>query len=357
MAITILLGTLSVLLAIVLQLDKVAPIAAPLLWGNVSGRYVVEHDVAKLGVADTIVIFFCLLRRYAMSALGILRRMAFDAEAAEFILPEITISSTLQLDEALIGRYRKAIGSDDASLEAQLLIWPAVTTPLMLLVMAHPRCPIMPLGAVNVSNAFRWLDVGVCASPAGRKLRVEVTFGGALEGRRVKRGIDFDIQVTCRPADSDEVVFGQTITLLQFLKSSQYRTSHERPPAGAAEAISLDSAKSSSSEMKIAMGAPSLWADVCRDYNPIHMSALAARAFGFASKIGHGNHVLALALVRTGRRIPAGAETTEKKEKKFEMHVAFRRPCLLPAQVEVQADDHALVVARMGKTLVEATFA
>jgi hypothetical protein len=40
--------------------------------------------------------------------------------------------------------------------------------------------------------------------------------------------------------------------------------------------------------------APKAWSKGCNDINPIHMTSLAARLFGFPGKIAHGNHVVAI---------------------------------------------------------------
>jgi len=66
------------------------------------------------------------------------------------------------------------------------------------------------------------------------------------------------------------------------------------------------------------------YGSVSRDFNPIHMHPLSARLFGFKSAIAHGMWTKARCLAALQPRLP-GAFTVE---------VAFKKPILLPANVE-----------------------
>ena len=63
---------------------------------------------------------------------------------------------------------------------------------------------------------------------------------------------------------------------------------------------------------------------VSGDRNPIHMSSLAARAFGFPKALAHGMWTKARSLAALEGRLPDG----------FEVDVVFKAPVLLPATVE-----------------------
>ena len=65
------------------------------------------------------------------------------------------------------------------------------------------------------------------------------------------------------------------------------------------------------------------YAAVSGDVNPIHLSALTARAFGFRRAIAHGMWVKARALAALSGRLPES----------FSVDVAFRKPLLLPSTV------------------------
>jgi acyl dehydratase len=66
---------------------------------------------------------------------------------------------------------------------------------------------------------------------------------------------------------------------------------------------------------------------VSGDVNPIHLSALAAKAFGFPRAIAHGMWCKARALSALEPRLPDA----------FTVDVAFRRPVLLPSTVDFVA--------------------
>ena len=66
------------------------------------------------------------------------------------------------------------------------------------------------------------------------------------------------------------------------------------------------------------------YAAVSKDFNPIHIHSLSARAFGFKSAIAHGMWTKARCLAALGPEVP-DACTVE---------VAFKRPILLPSTVK-----------------------
>jgi acyl dehydratase len=66
------------------------------------------------------------------------------------------------------------------------------------------------------------------------------------------------------------------------------------------------------------------YATVSGDRNPIHMHALAAKAFGFPRAIAHGMWTKARCLAALERRLPDA----------FSAEVSFRKPILLPARVQ-----------------------
>jgi acyl dehydratase len=73
------------------------------------------------------------------------------------------------------------------------------------------------------------------------------------------------------------------------------------------------------------------YAKVSGDVNPIHLSGLAAKAFGFKRAIAHGMWVKARVLASLSGRLPEA----------FDVDVAFKKPLFLPSTV-------ALATARAG---------
>lgn len=72
------------------------------------------------------------------------------------------------------------------------------------------------------------------------------------------------------------------------------------------------------------------YASVSGDRNPIHMHDLTAKAFGFPRAIAHGMWTKARCLAALDNRRPDA----------FKVHVAFRKPILLPAKVALAAAEH-----------------
>lgn len=70
------------------------------------------------------------------------------------------------------------------------------------------------------------------------------------------------------------------------------------------------------------------YAKVCGDYNPIHLSALSARLFGFPQAIAHGLWNKARSLAALGEHLPAA---------NIELFVEFRKPVRLPSEVHLSA--------------------
>ncbi|MDQ3415743.1 MAG: hypothetical protein M3474_01275 [Actinomycetota bacterium] len=87
------------------------------------------------------------------------------------------------------------------------------------------------------------------------------------------------------------------------------------------------------------------YAAVSGDRNPIHLSRLTARTFGFPRAIAHGMWTAARALSVVGARLPAA----------FHCEMAFRHPVLLPAQVLFGQDSSAQGDHLLGVVSADAT--
>ncbi|WP_194791715.1 MaoC family dehydratase [Pseudomonas sp. UFMG81] len=70
------------------------------------------------------------------------------------------------------------------------------------------------------------------------------------------------------------------------------------------------------------------YARVCGDYNPIHLSAVSARLFGFPKAIAHGMWSKAMALAALQGHLPKAG---------YSFEVDFRKPVRLPSEVVLSA--------------------
>lgn len=85
------------------------------------------------------------------------------------------------------------------------------------------------------------------------------------------------------------------------------------------------------------------YAKVSNDYNPIHLSALSARAFGFERAIAHGLWAKAKCLDALSSYLPLSG---------YEISVRFQKPILLPSELALKASlpgDHGQFSLRGGK--------
>ena len=72
------------------------------------------------------------------------------------------------------------------------------------------------------------------------------------------------------------------------------------------------------------------YAKVCGDYNPIHLSAVSARLFGFPTAIAHGMWTKAMALAALRGHLPHSG---------YAFEVDFRKPVRLPSEVVLSASE------------------
>ncbi|WP_460131758.1 MaoC family dehydratase [Pseudomonas sp. S1_E04] len=82
------------------------------------------------------------------------------------------------------------------------------------------------------------------------------------------------------------------------------------------------------------------YARVSGDYNPIHLSALTAKAFGFPQAIAHGLWNKARTLAALGDHLPAA---------NIEIDVEFKKPVRLPSEVTL----HASAAGSSGELLLK----
>ncbi|OCF36008.1 hypothetical protein I317_00530 [Kwoniella heveanensis CBS 569] len=215
----------------------------------------------------------------------------------------------------------------------------ALTEPAMLVLLAKRGCPIDPIGAVNVRNRFELSEPSFCVSALKDPARLYIAAKLSEEVVKVKRGWEYSIIVELKSKNGsrkgDTALYRQIFTMLQFAK-------HHTPVPPISQADSHPT--TTVTHIQLTANDPTLWAKLSKDYNPIHMSALAARLLGFKMKIAHGNHVAAKAIeaaLQAERRsiLEDGPGDEHKKLGLSEngiMEVDFKRPSFVPCDVEVK---------------------
>ena len=260
-----------------------------------------------------------------------------------FELPDIRLTMPVMVSRADMECYERATrapnnASPTSGANSMFLLSP-VTEPLMLLLLTRPACPILPLGSVNVRNRFEFLSPSECKTVSLRtRLRAEASL--RRKGRRVKRGMEFDVVIEAFGEDTGYLIFRQVMTILQFLNETVEPRWQGLPQK---EAVDVSPGQESAYELlgeeavTLEEAAPSIWAALCKDYNPIHISAIAARLFGFPGKIAHGNHAAAMMMEGLASS-PESANRNlwlDSNRASF-MEVEFRRPMVVPLQLCVK---------------------
>ncbi|KAK5941415.1 hypothetical protein PMZ80_006693 [Knufia obscura] len=308
---------------------------------NADGDALLAFDPQELTSLEVILVILVFVGRQILHLLGLASQFRVNNHD-KYELPELSVSMPFDLTEGDLRQYAVALEEptvqsgdlDRRDLKALLdspaqtcLLLSALTEPAMLLLLAHHKSPIRPLGAVNVKNMFEVLRPDMCTAESLIKTKTGVVARLVRQTRKVKRGLEIDVVVEIVSYEEDPlVIYRQVFTMLQFMR---FRT---KPDVLASRTESLDiaelRARGNPATFTMSMNSPTTWAAVCKDYNPIHISRLAANLFGFKSTIAHGNHALAIALEQFER---SNEFTFHSKDKPFSMKVQFRKPIVLPA--------------------------
>ena len=288
----------------------------------------------QLSGFDILVVLSKLLSRsISHSAFGPWIKLSFREVPTD---QQISLTMPLQTSQADLDAYiaaggRSALVGVSWPGPQQLLFLSALAEPAMLLLLARNSCKVRPLGAVNVRNRIELLRPDLCTMPllmsfAGATLTASCSQKGAL----VKRGFEYDLGVSLQiPSEAPGqpvTVFRQIFTILQFSKHVT-NASHPARPSNADPSTKW----TDSIPFSLKADDPSLWAKVCKDYNPIHISAIAAKMLGLPGIIAHGNHVAVKAFASLEQStLPTGYAEFCRKENPRWMEIAFIRPIKVP---------------------------
>lgn len=198
------------------------------------------------------------------------------------------------------------------------LTFPQVlAAPLHLALLNRPEFPYRLLGMIHVRNHIhqhRRLAEGASLSVLAW-----------VEGQReVRQGRELELHTVVE--EDGERVWSAVTTMLRRLPGTGERPREERPAGSTTE-----------EEVLFAHSRPALWtvpedtgrryARASGDYNPIHLHALTARAFGFPRAIAHGMWTVGRCVAEMGEAAEVPALTLSS---------VFRRPLLLPSRVVFQ---------------------
>jgi acyl dehydratase len=217
----------------------------------------------------------------------------------------LTLSAPFQITPKDISRFHDAVDSPDISAPnisppMMPIFLAALTEPAILLLLAHPRCPIHAFRAVNTCNQFSIIRPDLC------RLSILMTNQARLVAcfpdrpRVVKRGlqgIEYELEVSImlpdptKPESTELIpVFRHVYTLLMKRKTTTVTMPRY------IEYIS--DPKEPRHVISFSANDPRKWSALCKNYNPTHFSGFVAKMFGFPGRLVHGNHVVAKAMQR-----------------------------------------------------------
>lgn len=247
----------------------------------------------------------------AAMLLGVLRPKKKRADAV-VALPEVTyVRPQVALDPAQIACYSRVCGFGGE--HGVPIIYPQMLTfPLLMAFWGSDDCPWPAMGTVHLANRIEQRQ----ALNPGDVVRVEASTGRMMAH---DKGQIFTIEMKILRAG--ELIWEATQTLLRTGVGN---------PSGPAFVSQVAAAASLSHQADFA--APGnigrRYGRVSGDRNPIHLSALTARLFGFRRAIAHGMWTKARALAALMPRAPI---------EQGSVAVEFKTPLLLPSRVSLWA--------------------
>ncbi|MTG87597.1 hypothetical protein GJV82_01300 [Cellulosimicrobium sp. BIT-GX5] len=224
-----------------------------------------------------------------------------------------------------LARYARLVG------EAPSDVLPAgylhvLGFPLATAVMVRPDFPLPLLGMVHLANSASALR----PVRLGDALEVRAWAQGVRPHRRGAQ-VDLVTEVSVERTDAERAAgSGLAATTLAYRGVSTYLAKGVTLPGDATPddgetAPAPFSPPLPTARWSLGAGTGRAYAAVSGDRNPIHTSALGAKAFGFPRAIAHGMYTAARALAETG---PRRGDT-------YDWTVTFAKPVLLPSTVDV----------------------
>jgi acyl dehydratase len=236
---------------------------------------------------------------------------------AEIPIPRIdAVLEGFRIDERRLAAYRRVCGEPPSA--AVPIAYPHVLAmPLHLSILSSAAFPLNPLGVVHLRNRIvqqRPLRIGDSG-----EIHAHITGHG-----ETRRGHELELLTQARVGA--EVIWSESSTLLA---RAPRRTGPPQRPS--TEEIEVPRGEARTSIFAVASSIGRRYARVSGDYNPIHLSTLSARLFGFRRAIAHGMWSLA--------RCAADLKSTAFAAP-CTLDVAFKLPIALPARLALESWSH-----------------
>lgn len=212
--------------------------------------------------------------------------------------------SGVRINKRHLARYNRVCGFTDENAVAPTYLQ-ILAFPLQIGMLAQKAFPIPLLGVVHVRNT---IDV---LAPLSKDVSFDLAVSVA-DYRLVAKGIEIDLLTEATV--SGNVVWRAVTTMLHRCKTDITDTAKS-----AAEPV-IDANQQA---WILPAGLGRSYGLASGDINPIHLSAVSARAFGFKRAIAHGMWSKARCLAALESVLPKAP---------YRIEVAFKLPILLPAK-------------------------
>lgn len=218
-----------------------------------------------------------------------------------------------------LARYRKVCGfTRSASLP---VTYPHVLAfPLHMTVLTHKQFPLKLLGLIHMRNAItQHRAIGV-----DEPLDLSVSVGGH---RDTFRGIEFDLVTHCRGANGETIWEAVGTMLSRRSSKPEHKAPQDKAAGKRREGVELDFVPEHDVAWSVPEDIGRRYAAAAGDYNPIHLSALSAKLFGFPRAIATGMWTKAHVAAELAPQLAHDA---------YRLELAFKKPVFLPSRPRLQ---------------------
>ncbi|MFD6860418.1 MaoC/PaaZ C-terminal domain-containing protein [Rhodococcus sp. NPDC060086] len=226
-------------------------------------------------------------------------------------LPDDTlVLRGLRVDPDNLAEYAKVCGLRFG--DTLPLTYPFILTfPLVMKLMVSKGFPFSAVGSVHAENVIEQLRPISTTEPLDLRVHAE-------NMREHRKGLLVDLVTVVNVGR--ETVWRQTSTFLHQQRTSLSGEPKPEPKDDEIPAVAT-------STLRVDQKTIDKYAAVSGDRNPIHVSSLGAKAFGFPKSIAHGMWTAAATLSMVEGRIP----------EKVTYSVRFGKPVLLPSSLSLYA--------------------
>ena len=210
----------------------------------------------------------------------------------------------LLIDEKHLNNFRAICGYNPGS-KVPATYFQALAMPLVLNIMSNSRFPIRALGKMHLRNKVSILENFDPRQP----INLMASIGDSL---LTSRGLEWNMDFSAT-IDNQQVWSGVS-TYLYNCETGMSRREKSQLIRG-----------DNPQEWLVPKGTGRRYGRISGDCNPIHLSSLTARMFGFRSAIAHGMWSKSRCLAALEDQLP---------ESGYSVDVAFHRPLYLPSEVK-----------------------